>query len=272
MFDRLIWQPDRMLLDDLVFRLEQRESDSWKGSDHFRFYKLKGLVDQYEHFFRRRSDFHPANILELGIWDGGSVAFWHELFRPKKHVAIDLMGRSDSAYFERYVASRGLSDRIQTLWSFDQADKARLGRLLATTFDGPVNLVIDDASHLYGPTLASLEALFPVLSPGGLYIIEDWAWAHWRQFAAPDHPWAHEMPLTKLVFEAIEAAGTSTGLIASVTAYQGFVAIERGTQQVDDPASFSLDRQILRRSSVERSPSWRAAKDVLARLVRRISA
>ena len=38
----------------------------------------------------------------------------------------------------------------------------------------PLDLVIDDASHLYGPTMASFEVLFPRLRPGGLYVIEDW--------------------------------------------------------------------------------------------------
>lgn len=60
MFDRLIWQPDRMLLDDLVFRLEYYRSDDWEGGDHFRFYKIKGLVDQYEAFFSRYPDCHPS--------------------------------------------------------------------------------------------------------------------------------------------------------------------------------------------------------------------
>ena len=38
--------------------------------------------------------------------------------------------------------------------------------------------MIDDASHLYEPSLASFETLFPLLRPGGTYIIEDWKWEH----------------------------------------------------------------------------------------------
>jgi hypothetical protein len=50
---------------------------------------------------------------------------------------------------------------------------------VAHEFSAPLDLVIDDASHIYGPTKASFQALFPLLRPGGLYLIEDWAWAHW---------------------------------------------------------------------------------------------
>src|SRR5262249_33219395 len=140
--------------------------------------------------------------------DGGSVAFWHELLRPRKHVALDLRDREDNPYFRRYVESRGLSGRIETYWKTDQADQARLREIVARGFDGPLDLVIDDASHLYGPTRASFEVLFPMLVPGGLYIIEDWAWGHWPGVIGPDHPWAGEEPLTTLVVKLVEVVGT----------------------------------------------------------------
>jgi hypothetical protein len=67
--------------------------------------------------------------------------------------------------------------------------------------------------------------LFPALRPGGLYIIEDWAWAHW-----PEHwnMFANEIPLTKLIFDLVEAAGSSRDWIARITLFQGFTVIERG--------------------------------------------
>lgn len=42
MFDKLVWQKDRMLLDELVFRLEHYKNDHWElGEDCFSFYKTK---------------------------------------------------------------------------------------------------------------------------------------------------------------------------------------------------------------------------------------
>lgn len=246
-FDRSRWFADRMLLDDLVFRLEHYRSGTWDGGDHFRFYKIKELVDQYAVHFRRHPGYQPKRILELGIFDGGSVAFWHELFRPEKHVAVDLIDRKDSPYFQRYLASRDLSGRIATFWNTNQADQRRLRSIIASEFDGPIDLVIDDASHLYSPTLATFEAVFPLMSPGGIYIIEDWAWGHWPEFAGPDHAWARETPPTRLVVQLIEAAGTSSELIASIDVCRGFVAVERGPQVVADPESFTLEGGVFRR-------------------------
>jgi hypothetical protein len=41
------------------------------------------------------------------MWEGGSVAFWFEIFKPKKHIAIDLQPRTDSPYFKSMSAIEG---------------------------------------------------------------------------------------------------------------------------------------------------------------------
>lgn len=242
-----------MLLDDLVFRLEHYKDDSWElGDECFRFYKIKPLVDQYEEFWSLRDPFSAANLFELGIWDGGSVAFWSEIFRPRKHVAIDRADREDSPYFGRYKETHGREASISTYWRADQADKRRLQEIVEQEFDGPLDLVIDDCSHLYAPTRASFEALFPLVRPGGLYVIEDWAWSHWDEFRAPTHEWAKEPPLTSLVFELVEAAGTSAAAIASLAVYEGFVVVERGAGPEFTSQSFNLDDHIVRRQQDSR--------------------
>jgi hypothetical protein len=39
---------------------------------------------------------------------------------------------------------------------------------------------------------------------------------------------ANEIPLTKLIFDLVEAAGSSRDWIARITVFQGFTVIERG--------------------------------------------
>ncbi|HEV3073949.1 MAG TPA: hypothetical protein VHB47_05970, partial [Thermoanaerobaculia bacterium] len=88
MFERLTWLPDRALLDDLVFRLEQSRSDGWDlGDECFAFYKNRQLVEQFDSFWSA-TGFRPRRMLEIGIWDGGSTALWHELLKPERLVAI----------------------------------------------------------------------------------------------------------------------------------------------------------------------------------------
>jgi cephalosporin hydroxylase len=250
--DRLVWLRDRLLLDDLVFRLEHHKNDNWElGEECFRFYKVKGLVDEFEKFWSSCKGFEVRNAVELGIWDGGSLVFWMEVLRPAKLVGIDNMDRADSAYFRRYITSRSLQDRLKTYWRTDQRDAGRLRQIVETEFEGPLDLVIDDASHTYDATKASFEALFPLLRPGGLYVIEDWAWGHWPEHNGPTHVFAHETEPTRLIEELVHAVGSShrtpAKVVSRVAIYEGFATVERGPESPPDGSSFRLDRYIIRR-------------------------
>lgn len=242
--DQLEWHTDRVMSGDLVLRLEHfKDDDSWElGDECLTFFKVRKLVDEYRTLFVSRPQLAPTNVLELGIWDGGSIAFWFDVFQPQRHVAIDIAKRGDSDYFTRYVEKRGLHDRIHTVWGVDQSDRAGLAELVAKEFTGPLDLVIDDASHHYGPTKASFEALFPYVREGGLYMIEDWAWGHWPSFHPPN-PMSKNEPPTRLVVDIVQAAGTSSAAIRTVHVCEGFIAIERGDAELDG-ATFALDDHI----------------------------
>ena len=61
----------------------------------------------------------------------------------------------------------------------NQADRAALAQICGPAFaEVPIDLVVDDASHFYTETRETFRALFPRLRPGGIYIVEDWGWAH----------------------------------------------------------------------------------------------
>jgi len=136
-----------MLLDELVFRIEHYRNDAWELGDRcLIFYKVRHLVDQYARFWTSKSDFHSRNIVELGIWDGGSLAFWAEYFHPEKIVGVDITQKQDSPYFREYISSRSLGGRVKTYWETNQADPETLRRIVANEFSGPLDLVIDDAS------------------------------------------------------------------------------------------------------------------------------
>jgi hypothetical protein len=251
MFERLTWLPDRALLGDLVFRIEQSRNDGWDlGDECFAFYKTRQLVEQFDRFWSA-TGFRPRRMLEIGIWDGGSTAFWYEHLQPERLVAIDLADREDSPYFRRYLTARGLGGRVLTRWRTDQTDRAALRQIVERDLGGALDLVIDDGSHLDAPTRASFEALFPLLPPGGLYVIEDWAWEHWPEFQDPGHLWAGEESLAALACDLVAAAGSSKTLFRSVSVYEGFVAVERGDGG-EDLHDFRLADHVRRRP-------WRSA-------------
>ena len=247
-FEELVWRPDRMLLHDLVFRLQHYANNNWElGDECFTLYKIKPLVDQYAKFWSLKKDFDARNILELGMWDGGSIAFWFECFRPDKLVGVDLQQKEDNQYFKRYKSTRNADHNIKTYWGTDQGNSTRLRQIVHTEFQDSLDLVIDDASHMYALTKKSFETLFPLLRPGGLYIIEDWAWGHWQEFQTLHHPWSYETPLTKLIFEIVAAIGSSQeqqSLISNISVFQGFAVIERGEALLPAVSEFKLETLI----------------------------
>ena len=245
LLDALDWRDDRILLDDLVLRLQERPDDPPLEVDSLAFYKSRAIVDAYRRLLAARPGFEPRRIFEIGIWDGGSTAFWYEVFRPEALVAIDLADREDSPLFERFLERRDAGSAVKTFWRVDQTDTPRLQEI-ASELGGPLDLVIDDGSHLYGPTRASFEALFPALRPGGLYVIEHWPWGHLEEFRRPDHPWAGEIPLTRLVHDLVELQGSSPELVAGVDVGYAFVVVERGPARLYELRAFSLDAHTVR--------------------------
>lgn len=263
MFERLEWQDDHFMIDELVFYLKRPDHlAADRDRDWFVLDKPTRLLDQYRALWPRISANAIQNLLELGIYDGGSIVFWFELLAPVKYVALDLAPWGDIDYFRRYLESRNLGSRIKTYWQTDQGDREGLRTICQDEFDGPLDLVVDDASHLYAPTRASFETLFPLLRPGGLFIIEDWSWGCWPNLPKLSHPDGTELP--QLVHQLTDAAGSMQRflkqgvpgeshlwalqpLIASVTVYPDIVVVERGPAEASEVVDFDLESYITRR-------------------------
>jgi predicted O-methyltransferase YrrM len=224
--------------------------------------KPPDLVAKYVDLCRTLAD---ANIVELGIAWGGSSALIALLAQPRKLVACELDPIRVEA-LDELRAREGLEDVVRPYYGVDQSDRSRLEEIMETEFGAtPLDLVIDDASHLYVETLASFDVLYPRLRPGGVFIIEDWAADHTRakfvkaaleDTASPHHA-ARERalaealaldaqglgprPLHRLGAELMELAFPGE-VVADIVIDRHWIAIRRGTAELD-PATFRLADQ-----------------------------
>jgi hypothetical protein len=138
-----------MTLEEIGFR---------HGTDKSRI--CHNYLPVYEQFFGPLRD-EPITLLELGVQNGYSLRTWREYFTSATIVGVDIWPP---------IPDLGLPNTV--CYKSDQTDLG-LPKLLAR--HAPFDIIIDDASHLSINTIASFELLWPLVKPGGIYIIEDLA-------------------------------------------------------------------------------------------------
>jgi len=175
----------------------------------------------------------PKRMIEIGIHDGGSTAYWQHKYGLVRLAAFDILPQA--AVFARYLARNRLADAVRLHLGVAQTERERMRAAIVDDFaDAPVDAVIDDASHEYAPTKAAFETAFPFLRPGGVYIIEDWAWGHqqrWPREARADMPL-----MSPLLAELMLVCGHATGVIDRMEVNERFAVVWRG------PAEISRER------------------------------
>jgi SAM-dependent methyltransferase len=217
--------------------------------------KPRWVIESYLELFAR---LQPERIFELGVYSGGSTALFAEISRPQRLVAIDNQRRK-LAHVRDFVAERDLASGVRIYEDVDQADAFRLAKIADAEFGGNgIDLVVDDCSHQYGATRSSFNVLFPRLRPGGIFVIEDWPWAH-APLGHPDKEgiFPGELPLTRLIFELVLAIPGVPDLITDITINRNLVSVTRGTATVE-PSRFDIAECSNRRGRELLSPTGSA--------------
>lgn len=102
----------------------------------------------------------PIRLLEIGVFNGGSLRTWRDYFANGHIVGVD-----NQAHTLKHAG-----DRIDVILG-DQDDPAGLKAIARA--HGPFDVIIDDGSHIWRHQISTLQALLPLVKPGGVYILED---------------------------------------------------------------------------------------------------
>jgi hypothetical protein len=246
---QLHWADDESFtLAGTEFRIENF-GNRRSRPESFTLAKPRWLIDEY---LDLASEFTGGRVVELGIKEGGSTAFFTHLLEPSGLFAVDITSEPNSALAD-FISSRNLAGTVHAEYGVDQGDTARLEDLLVGHLGtDPLDLVVDDASHLLGPTTASFGLLFPRLRPGGVFILEDWSASHtWERAVRADDRFAPEVmssyvdqpvetwDLSRLVLELVIASAYEPHAVADVRVRDGLAIVRRGEGTLD-PGSFDL--------------------------------
>jgi hypothetical protein len=152
-----------------------------------------------------------------------------ELWQPERLVAIDISEGPIPALTD-YIRRCGLTDSVRPLFGVNQADTEAVRSIISREFGGSLlDLVVDDGCHFFAETRATFEAAFPSVRPGGLYVIEDWAWAHWPGSWQEDGGlWPEKQAPTLLVLELAMLCASRPDLVESVKVTPNLVIVHRG--------------------------------------------
>jgi hypothetical protein len=99
------------------------------------------------------------NILEIGVWNGASLRTWRNYFTRATIIGIDIQ--------EQCYQYQGDRVKIEIGSQADEIFLKKVGEEFKPT------IIIDDGSHVSDHQIVSLETLFPLMMPGGIYVIED---------------------------------------------------------------------------------------------------
>lgn len=130
--------------------------------------KMGPTRNGYAHAYARLLDgLEPDFVVELGVFQGVSMAMWCHLFPSATVIGLDLE-------FGRFEANRAVlvergafTANTPVLIPFDayQTDCPQIV--------GPIDLFVDDGPHTADGITNTVRLIGPLMGQGGIYVVED---------------------------------------------------------------------------------------------------
>jgi demethylmacrocin O-methyltransferase len=150
---------------DLTSLAKIYQTDKW--GHHF-------YTPVYEQWFAAKR-YQCVRLLEIGVggyarphYGGDSLRMWKRYFSKGRITGIDIYDK------------KALEEARIQIFQGDQTEVAFLQQVSQDA--GPFDIIIDDGSHIQSHIIASFETLFPLMSSGGIYVIEDTQTSYWPKF------------------------------------------------------------------------------------------
>lgn len=220
-------------IDGIEFVIDPRPGAQRGVSSENRFILVKS--DNCLNFYREWAYEKPKTIMEVGMFEGGSLVLLDKLFHPERLVGLDLR-REPIMPLEKYREDK---PHIKTYYGRSQAEHGTLMAARENFVNTGIDLVVDDASHLYAQTKSTFEMLFPMVKAGGHYLIEDWAWSFGPRYQDQNAVWSNQDAMSNLILELVILAG-SLGVVDKVHIQRELVCITKGRGRLpENPFDFT---------------------------------
>lgn len=187
--------------------------------------KWHHYFDIYEFWFNQFKG-KKIVILEIGVFQGGSLNMWRDYFGEKAEIyAIDinpLCKRFESENTKIFIGSQ--EDEL-----FLEDVKSKMP---------PPDIIIDDGGHTMNQQIISFKSLYNHLKSGGIYLCEDLHTSYWVHYGGGYKEPSTFIEFTKGLIDQINAwhsrekdfnKGYYTKSIYSLHYYDSILVIEKKT-------------------------------------------
>ena len=138
-----------------------KSSDKWASYLHY-----------YDSIFKNIQNKNDFRLLEIGVQNGGSLETWANYFTNGSiFVGCDINTKCSELVF---------SDSSIKLVVGDANNNNTYSQI--KQISGNFDVVIDDGSHISEDIISSFELYFPLLNPGGIYVVEDTHALYWNDW------------------------------------------------------------------------------------------
>lgn len=156
-----MWRGTAPRYSDVVRGHQGKATDKWSG--------YLPLYDELLGPLRKE----PISILEIGVQNGGSLEIYERFFpHAKKIVGVDVEDRCASLRYR--------TERVSIVVG-DAATLTVKEKVLQQS--GAFDVIIDDGSHKSEDIIEAFLLYFPLLQPGGIYVVEDLSCAYWQSWS-----------------------------------------------------------------------------------------
>ena len=120
----------------------------------------------YGQFYDKHFDGYRGveKILEIGVDTGISIQAWLNYFPVAKIYGMDISLPPNLLFSD--------PEKRVTLFKGDQGDVKILNEFIST-YGSDFDIIIDDGGHTMQQQQLTFKTYFPLLKPGGMYVIED---------------------------------------------------------------------------------------------------
>ncbi|UFK98854.1 class I SAM-dependent methyltransferase [Kaistella faecalis] len=144
--------------------------------EHYFYNNQDRLIHKWTHYFEIYEDLFSRfkgkkiNILEIGLFQGGSIQMWQNYFgNDMKYFGVDINANC-----------RQFEDKNVTVFIGSQTDEDFLKTLVETLPE--IDIIIDDGGHMMEQQILTFKHLYKKIKEDGIYLCEDVCTSYWSEY------------------------------------------------------------------------------------------